>query len=250
VRRFFLKHVRPVARRFGVDIISYPPRDFDDLHRRIWATVQPYTMTSPERVVAAIEATRYVVRNQIPGAIVECGVWRGGSSMAVAMTLLEMGAADRDLYLYDTFAGMSAPTAEDLSYDGTPAKTMFDRGIVNDTTNKMCRSPMNTVAENLDRTGYPRDRIKLVRGKVEDTIPATMPGGIALLRLDTDWYESTRHELVHLYPQLRVGGVLIIDDYGDWQGARKAVDEYFAAHDTSPLLNRIDTTGRVTIRVS
>ena len=76
-------------------------------------------------------------------------------------------------------------------------------------------------------TGYPPDRVRYVKGPVERTIPDRLPGGpIALLRLDTDWYESTRHELLHLFPLLSPGGVLIIDDYGHWSGARKAVDEY------------------------
>ena len=86
-------------------------------------------------------------------------------------------------------------------------------------------------------------------GKVEQTIPAAAPPSIALLRLDTDWYESTRHELEYLFPRLAIGGVLIIDDYGWWAGARRAVDEYFGAHSAPILLNIIDDTGRVGVRV-
>jgi hypothetical protein len=86
-------------------------------------------------------------------------------------------------------------------------------------------------------------------GKVEDTIPADIPEKIALLRLDTDWYESTKHELIHLFPRLQKGGVLIIDDYGFWKGARKAVDEYFAENNIQILLNRIDDTGRMAIKL-
>ena len=77
-------------------------------------------------------------------------------------------------------------------------------------------------------------------------IPKYLPGEIALLRLDTDWYKSTQHELIHLYPLLVGSGVLIIDDYGHWQGAKKAVDEYFS--DKKILLNRIDYTGRISIK--
>jgi hypothetical protein len=97
-------------------------------------------------------------------------------------------------------------------------------------------------------TGYPETKVHYVRGKVEDTIPGTMPGEIAILRLDTDWYESTRHELVHLFPLLTRGGVLILDDYGHWQGARAAVDEYFDQYRQPILLNRIDETGRIAIK--
>jgi hypothetical protein len=97
-------------------------------------------------------------------------------------------------------------------------------------------------------TNYPQDKLNYVVGKVEDTIPETLPRKIALLRLDTDWYESTLHELNHLYPLLTEGGVLIIDDYGHWQGAKKAVDEYIEKNKLKILLNRIDYTGRIAIK--
>jgi O-methyltransferase len=86
-------------------------------------------------------------------------------------------------------------------------------------------------------------------GKVEDTFPKDTPDKIAILRLDTDWYESTRHELIHLYPKLSIGGVLIIDDYGHWEGARKAVDEYINDNTLRILLNRIDYTGRIAVKM-
>jgi hypothetical protein len=250
LKRFVNARVRPIMRRAGLDIVRYRdvPYDFDDLHARIWRAVRPYTMTSAERIYAAIEATRHVVRSGIPGAIVECGVWRGGSTMAMAMTLLDMGVTDRRLYLYDTFAGMSAPTKEDVRHDGMSSRARFERGVLDQNTNDWCRSPLDEVTRNLARTGYPMEMVRLVPGKVEDTIPDTLPGDIALLRLDTDFYASTRHELIHLYPQLHVGGVLIVDDYGYWQGARQAVDEYFAEHEDPPLLNRIDATGRLALR--
>ena len=91
-------------------------------------------------------------------------------------------------------------------------------------------------------------RVEFVQGRVENTLPAAAPPEIALLRLDTDWYESTRHELEHLYPRLVDGGVLIVDDYGYWQGARQAVDEYFGETGEAILLNRIDDTGRIAVK--
>ena len=92
--------------------------------------------------------------------------------------------------------------------------------------------------------------VRLVKGKVEDTVPKNAPEKIALLRLDTDWYESTRRGLVHLFPRLVPGGVLIIDDYGHWQGARKAVDEYIAGNQVKILLNRVDYTGRIGVKIA
>ncbi len=110
-------------------------------------------------------------------------------------------------------------------------------------------SALDEVKRNLQTIGYPEERISFIKGKVEDTIPKHAPIRIALLRLDTDWYESVYHSLVQLYPLLSPGGILIIDDYGDWAGARKAVDQYFAEHNLHPLLHRIDSTGRICVKV-
>jgi len=109
-------------------------------------------------------------------------------------------------------------------------------------------APLDRVRRNVLATGYPAERVHFIQGKVEDTLPANAPDRIALLRLDTDWYESTHHELTHLYPRLSPGGVLIIDDYGHWQGSRLAVDEFFAARAYTPLLGRMDYTGRMMVK--
>jgi hypothetical protein len=213
---------------------------------RIVDEVRKYTMTSVERLVALIEGVRYVVRAGIPGAIAECGVWRGGSMMAIAHALLAEGKTDRDLYLYDTFEGMSEPTDADRAADGTPAQVLLDEQSRDSWV--WAYSGLEEVKANLARTGYPAERVHFVKGKVEDTIPQHSPGPLALLRLDTDWYESTRHELQHLFPLLRERGVLILDDYGHWQGARKATDEFLNAQPVRYYLHRIDYTGRLMIK--
>ena len=211
--------------------------------------VRPYTMTSAERVAALCGAVEYVARCGIPGAIVECGVWRGGSAMAAALTLLRLGRADVDLYLFDTFAGMPPPTAADkVAATGEPAAAVLARSDRR-TSNEWAYAPLDEVRRNLAATHYPPERLHLVAGKVEETLPARAPAQISLLRLDTDWYESTRHELIHLFPRLAVGGVLIVDDYGHWAGARQAVDEYIAGHRLRILLNRIDYTGRIAVKL-
>jgi O-methyltransferase len=112
-----------------------------------------------------------------------------------------------------------------------------------------CYAALDEVRRNVGEMGYPGEKLHFVQGKVEDTIPGSAPEQIALLRLDTDWYESTRHELIHLYPRLSAGGVLIVDDYGHWQGSRRAVDEWIAQAGVRILLNRIDYTGRVAVKV-
>jgi hypothetical protein len=107
--------------------------------------------------------------------------------------------------------------------------------------------PYAEVRAMLMRTGYPAERMHFVPGLVEQTIPGRAPERIALLRLDTDYYESTKHELAHLYPRIGAGGVLIVDDYGHWCGSREAVDEYIAEHRLPLLLQRIDYTARLAI---
>jgi O-methyltransferase len=209
--------------------------------------VLPFTMTSPERIAAVCSAAEYVVRASIPGDFVECGVWRGGSTMAAALSFLHLGRKDIQLFLFDTFAGMTEPTSDDRDVrTGEPAMTEFSR--MKKRNEGWCEASKGDVSSNLASSRYPAENIHLIEGRVENTIPEAAPAAISLLRLDTDWYESTRHEMEHLFPRLAPGGVLIIDDYGHWAGSRKAVDEYFATNDVQMLLNRIDYTGRIGIK--
>ncbi|MEX2150263.1 MAG: TylF/MycF/NovP-related O-methyltransferase [Steroidobacteraceae bacterium] len=250
-----LRAARALTRRFGIDIVrrrdGQPrtlPADIDTPAAATIRLVQPYTMTSAERLFALIQAVRHVSAAAIPGDIVECGVWRGGSMMAAARTLLESGDATRDLYLYDTYEGMSPPGAADVNLDGQAASALLRARDKHDPESAWCYATLEDVRTALYGTGYQASRMHFVEGKVEQTIPGTAPERIAVLRLDTDWYESTRHEMEHLYPRLSPGGVLIIDDYGHWAGCRKAVDEYLASRGIRLLLNRIDYTGRIAVK--
>jgi len=225
---------------------KYSP-DMDEETIRLFEWVKPHTMTGIARVHALRRAVEYVARCDIPGDVVECGVWRGGSMMAVARTLVENNSADRTLHLFDTFEGMTEPTEADRDVDGTPAAQWLGQGD-RDVNDVWSYAPLDEVKRAMALTGYDQGRIRYVKGKVEETLPCHAPKQIALLRLDTDWYESTYHELVHLYPRLSKGGVLIIDDYGHWQGARQAVDEYFAARPEPVYLHRVDYTARLVVR--
>lgn len=245
--------MRTLLRRLGLDIVRYRPLaerdvppDLTPVESELFAAVRPFTATSVERVVALVHATRYLVRHGIPGAIVECGVWRGGSVMAVARTLLELGASEREIYLYDTFTGMTEPGELDRSSNGTPAREILQRTPPK--TGAWAYASLEEVRANVASTGYPVERLHFIQGSIQETLPDAAPDSIALLRLDTDWYASTRHALVHLYPRLVRRGVLIIDDYGHWLGARRATDEYFEADRTCILLNRIDYTGRIAVK--
>jgi len=207
------------------------------------------TMTSLERMYALYGATRYIVDNELPGDFVECGVWRGGSVMLMAATLLRRGDTSRDLWLYDTFRGMTTPAADDVqAMSGRAAGDLLREHPPTPDDPFWGIAARDAVERNLRRTGYPFERFHFVEGDVAATLPATAPDAIALLRLDTDWYASTRRELEELYPRLVRGGVLIVDDYGYWRGARKATDEYFATLHPRPLLHRIDYTGRICVK--
>jgi hypothetical protein len=233
-------------------VIGTPvPAEYDDELAATFRRVRRHTLTSPARVASLCDSVEYLVGNDIDGDIAECGVWKGGSMMAAALTLLRLGDTRRHLYLYDTYEGMTEPTEEDApsAYDAFASPLKRWKRITGK-GREWAGVSLPAVQAAIESTGYPKDRIHCIAGKVEDTIPAQSPSGpIALLRLDTDWYESTKHELEHLYPALVDGGVLIIDDYGHYEGARKAVDEYFAATGEAILLSRIDYTGRVAIKV-
>lgn len=217
--------------------------DLDESSRSIIRTVDPYTLTSGERVAALCTSVDYIVDHDIPGAFVECGVWRGGSLMAMLLRLRERGITDRDVFGFDVWRGMGPsgfpyqPTDEDVLFNGTSVQSSMNPGRISKVFYEQImprfthfKPSRDDVFALLTSTGYPPERIHLVAGPVEDTLPANAPETIALLRLDTDLYESTRHELEHLYPRIPVGGVLAIDDYGYFKGVRKAVDEYFKGH--------------------
>jgi O-methyltransferase len=245
-----IDRVRRVTRRFGVDVVRYRavPPDFARDEAALVRLVRPFTMTSPERIYALVHAVRWLIDERVAGAFVECGVWRGGSMMAVAKALREAGVDDRELYLFDTFEGMTAPTAADRDFRGRQAEVTFQRTRRGTNSSDWCRAGLAEVQANLARTKYPPHRLHYVKGSVEETVPDAAPDRIALLRLDTDWYESTKHELVHLWPRLAPGGICIIDDYGHWKGSRQAVDEYLAEHGIRVLMHRLDHTGRLIVK--
>ncbi len=167
---------------------------------------------------------------------------------AAAQTLIMRQSTNRKLWLYDTFQGMSKPTSADEDFLGRHASGLLQSEDPDNAKSIWCRSALDEVRQTMNDSHYPEKQIRFVPGMVEETLPTTKPQQIAVLRLDTDWYESTLCELQHLFPRLSDGGVLIIDDYGHWDGCRRAVDEYFADHQINMFLHRIDYTGRMGIK--
>ncbi len=222
------------------------PVDYEADFREIIRAVRPYTMTSNDKLHALISATKYVQRHNVPGSIVECGVWRGGSMHAVARTLDAAGDHSRELYLFDTFEGMTEPTEKDARYDGRSAADLLATSE-REKSAVWAFASLEDVQEGFTHVPYPSERVHYVQGPVEKTVPAEAPEQIALLRLDTDWYESTKHEFNHLYPRLVSGGVLLIDDYGWWAGSRTATEEFLEETGEKLLLLRM-ASGRVAIK--
>lgn len=257
--------IKKTAEMFGYTIIKNPktwarsanknleiPYDMShDFFTDIYKFCNPFTMTTQSRQFMLVQAIKHLCDNNIHGDIVECGVWRGGSSMIAARSLLQMQETSRQIYLYDTFEGMTAPTEHDTRTGKDLEHTIlqFNASKKNDGSNTWCLGTLEEVKENMQKTDYPADRITFVKGDVCKTIPDVIPEKIALLRLDTDFYDLSKHELEHLYPKLVRGGILILDDYGIWDGQRKATDEYFAQSNIeTPFLIRVDSACRIAIK--
>jgi len=228
-------------KRFPVEITGEDQMIFRYVREKNLST------SSDERLFATIMACRYVAERNIDGDFVECGVWRGGNSI-IAADVFKRLASPKCVWLFDTFAGMTEPTAVDVNFLGQSAEAKFQVSK-RDHHSEWCYSPTEEVEANFSNVGLLSEKVRFVKGDVGQTLsgPGELPGAISVLRLDTDWYESTKICLEALYPRLAAGGVLILDDYGHWGGARKAVDDYFASR-PRPFLQYVDQAARVGVK--
>jgi O-methyltransferase len=220
--------------------------DSTEFERQTILLAKKYTMTSYERLLALTYANNYVRTKKIPGSFVECGVWKGGNLLLLSLLNRHYGE-NREIYGFDTFTGMTNPTEYDQDIWGNSAEDLLRNSIYKDGKPSLyCFASLNLVKTILKENDCLN--IKLIVGDVQDTllVPQNLPASISILRLDTDWYESTRIELEILYPLLEPGGVLIIDDYGCWSGSRKAVDEYFEGK--NPFIFPVDNECRIIIK--
>jgi len=191
------------------------------------------------------DAIRYILNHNIEGDIVECGVG-DGTFEYIWITQLQANNAVRDIYMYDTFAGLVEPSDYDYTCPDAILYTMnktevhdtWKNNIINETTNNWCYTPLEQVQSRLRSTGYPQDRLHYIVGNVMETLKdnTKIPEKIAILRLDTDWYESSKFELEQMYDNVVSGGVVIFDDYYHWDGQRRATDEFFASRGIAPKI--------------
>lgn len=208
-----------------------------------------FSMTSQERLVSTFLACKYVAENEIPGDFVECGVWRGGNAF-LAKKAFDLFASPRKVWLFDTFAGMTEPTSKDrVSSSKALASETYFANRKEDHVD-WCYASLEDVKDNAIHMFGGLSGFEFIQGDVLETlrVNGNMPESISILRLDTDWYQSTKLELEILYPKLSQFGVLLVDDYGHWDGAKSAVDEFFGGNSFKPLLTPVDDTGRVVIK--
>ena len=230
IKKIGLDVIKKVLAKKGYSVIpreSYPSsfsQEFVEAHK----IAKPFTACGMFKIYGVYEALKYVIKNNIEGDIVETGVWKGGVPMFMSY-LFKKWEIKRPIYLYDTFQGKPKPTDEDRDWRGRPSIIEYNRRKDNpDGWGKVC---LEEVKNNAYSVGYDRQYLKFIVGKVEDTLTEIVPDKIAVLRLDTGFYSSIKFTLEQLYPRLVNGGILIIDDYSQLEGCRKAVDDYFKDKD-------------------
>ena len=228
-----------------------PPVEMNDQDIELveWVRQEKLSMVPFAGLFSTVAAAKYVAENEIDGDFVECGVWRGGNSI-IAAEIFKRYGLNKKVFLFDTFKGMTEPTQDDRSIaDNQPALKEYIR-LQEEAHNSWCFAPVEEVKSNFSRRNLLDPNVVFVEGPVEETLhrKSIPPARICFLRLDTDWYESTRVELEILYPSVTKGGVVVIDDYGHWSGSKKATDEYFADGKSRPLFHAIDRTRRIGIK--
>ena len=241
-----------ILNKVGLEIrnvsVQYPdvPVEANLFHREVISNAKQYSMTPTSRMWALIQSIEDINQNKVLGDFVECGVWKGGNLILLSAIQEQLGM-NRTIYGFDTFTGMVEPQDLDLDFLGQSASEMMSNTQKIDGDHSIhCFASLDLVKKNLSENKS--KNVKLIQGDVAETLleSKNLPEKIAILRLDTDWYESTRIELERLYPLLEPGGVLIIDDYGHFDGARKAVDEYFKAE--RPWMHYVDYTCRLILK--
>lgn len=246
---------RPSKKEIKLDT-DFPDAVLEPEFLTAWEKVKPFTMTSRARGYALWQAVHHVLDQDIRGALVECGVWRGGSAMLMILAIqakMATGARPRNVVLFDTFDGMTEPGPQDQDLQGSTAAELM-QGSKGQRVAELvqARASLDEVRAAVAATGYDMRLVRLVAGDVRSTLHEVNTLGLALLRLDTDFYDSTMTELQVLYPRLAEGGLLIVDDYGHWQGCRKAVDAYFNENSDGyrrPMFWAVDYTGRAAVKL-
>ena len=234
-----------------INILLFNSKEINNFEEYYQICKKESLNVSKERFVSLYQSVNYIYKNDIEGDFVECGVFMGGSAMMISFALKEfekINTSVKNLWLYDTFEGMANPTI----YDENILKEKATIELKNKTKKENSKdiwaySSIDYVKQNITKTYIKPERVKYIKGLVEETLIKKKPKKISLLRLDTDFYQSTKKELEELYPLLERGGILIIDDYGHWKGCKKAVDEYFKDK-KNIFFQQIDYSGLIGVK--
>jgi O-methyltransferase len=245
--KVIFKVTRRTLKRLGYFIslpsatMQYPELSTEDLRFIREVHGSSITFTSFESLATLAICCKYIYEGNVGGDFVEAGVWRGGSSI-VAKRML---GANRNYYLFDTFSGMTEPSGKDKRVGRADSDVVFRKWQDSETenVNSWDYASLDEVKKNFVKFKELDSSVRFIEGDVRVTLlKETLPAQISILRLDTDFYDSTLIELQVLWPRLVVGGILILDDYGHWDGARAAVDEYFQKYEIKNVM-KIPTGG-------
>ena len=252
----FLRLLKSLLKKIDYSLYKNEPFNFDreypeatDFEKQTFEICQQYSMTDHMRIFALMKSIEFTKQHNVNGDFVECGVWKGGN-LILFQRFIEKYNLDKKIFAYDTFEGMSKPEEIDITPEGVSAnkllKKLYDKGVNRKDNILIADCSIEEVKNNFQKFSSKKN-LFCIKGKVEETLEnkENLPNKISILRLDTDWYSSTKKELEILFPLLEKNGILIIDDYGYWKGARKAVDEYFI--DKKVTMFKIDFTGRMII---
>lgn len=257
----FTRVVNSLASKLGYEV-SISRRGTDQLGYDLLAeanetirVIRSHTMLPYRRLVTLYQQAVFCEATNLPGSFVECGVWKGGAVGLMALANLRHGSTRRHLHLFDSFEGLPEP---DQSVDGQRA-TEFAQRVGGGVGGKLVAlegafegvGTLEVNQELLEQTiGYPPEYLHYHKGWFQDTLPeqAADVGEIAILRLDGDWYSSTKLCLMHLYEKVVRGGFVVLDDYGWFEGSKKAVDEFMEREGVKAFLNHIDNAGRYWIK--
>lgn len=252
IKNFIKKNIKKILLFFNLKVTKINknsenfPIEAEDKIKEFINCSRKFSMTGRERMYLLSQAVLNTKNNNLDGDFVECGVWRGGNILLFKL-LNDFYNLNKNIFAYDTYEGMTPPQDIDITSSGVSAETLMKNTKKKDEKHNIhCFSELDQVKNNILLYSN-LNNINFVKGPVEKTLfnENNLPNKISILRLDTDFYNSTKIELERLFPRVVSGGVLIIDDYGFWKGARKAVDEYF---NKKKWLHIVDSTCRYLIK--
>lgn len=207
------------------------------------------SMCSYERLAATAMACKHMCKHNDKAVFVECGTWRGGNGI-LAAAIFKKYKIPYKIYLFDTFKGMTKPTKEDKKInDGQIASKLY-KIYSNNFNSEWCFSPIEEVKDNFKKFDLLDHNIFFIEGDVTKTLleSKNVPAAISILRIDTNWYKSTKMIFEKLYPKLKIGGILLSNDYAYWSGSKKATDDYFEKNSNRPYFQYVDSAGRTAIK--